>query len=172
MNIIILSIFIVLGLCLIVQYGLLMTQDSKTLDNFWSNNGRNDILNNKVSKKAYSGSIFVCLISGLFLFYYLSFEIDTLSVDIQNGIVVCIMCAIGFSLMWIPLFFLGNYILMTTFLFLVAASFIALLALLINIETDKKKSINKVLNKIAIVCVAYLACHTLIADAIVWSGLL
>jgi ABC-type proline/glycine betaine transport system permease subunit len=179
MNKIIFSIFLVLGLCLLVQYYLLMQQDYKTIDKFWSNNGANKLNNQKNSKKIYAISIIISAIAGLFLFYYLSFEIDNIDEVMTNAITIAIMCAIGFSLMWIPLFFLGNKDMVTLFLFFVSVAFIVLLGLLIKIRMNEKNEKNKlvktnknIMNTLAIFCTAYLVCHTLFADAIVWTGLL
>lgn len=174
-----LCIYTTLGIPLILSYISLYQQPKSVINNFWSNNNQNNIKKYGIYY-LYTISIILSAISGIYLLYYLTNGMTNKKIFGMNYkdngkyvVYVALLLFIGFSLVWIPSFymydkktFLSKYLLGFV-LFMVSVGAGLLLATIISASS-------KITNdaKIAILASSYLTFHTFILDFIVWNGFL
>jgi hypothetical protein len=176
--------YLILGLPILASYWGLSKQSTKTIGDFWSNQGRVKWLNNPMARKLFMVSFLIAALSGIYLFYYFTWGNDKNGVcdkkifglDYEDGgkyfIYVAYLLIFVFSLLWIPSFkistkMFGN--LSTLVLYIVSAGSILLLSSLISMYTDDNNSVTAE-DKVAMAAVGYFAFHTVILDGMLWTG--
>jgi hypothetical protein len=166
-----LIIFITLGLPLLGSYASLKTNSKKQLKSLWSNRGQNNITKYGLANFFYI-SMFLAALSGIYLFYYLTWSLSTDSKifgykyenDGKYFIYTALCILIGFSILWLPSFYYNNNNLIKFVLFIVAIGAVLLMASISSIENPNDQT------KVAIASCAYMAFHTFVLDFIIWSG--
>lgn len=173
----ILSMYLTLGIPLLVSYYLLATKSRKVINNFWSNHGRIKWLkkHDSFARNFYAISMIISAIAGIYLLYYFTWgnngngatEKQIFGIQYEQGgkyfIYVGYLLLLGFSLLWIPSFRLANN-LNTIILFIVGAGAIVIMAALAstNLQTDEDKA--------ALAAAVYLVFHTCVLDGLLWTG--
>ena len=181
-----LIIFVSLGLPLLLSYYALSLQPKSVTNSFWSNNGKNKI-NKYGLYYFYVLSMLLAATAGAYLFYYLTWgnnfkgmtEKKIFGYDYQKEgkyfIYVSLLVLIGFSLLWIPSFYMENKrsgfltLLPILTLFLVGAGAGLLMASIAS-EFKPKSASND--DKGALASAVYLFFHTFVLDFIIWTGLI
>lgn len=160
-----LTIFLVLGLILLITYSYIFRLNKTEYEALWTNNGTNKITNNNNLRTFNKISIFLATISGIFLLYYLTttniniFDLNT--EDSNYTINTILLILIGFSILWIPSFYI-NFINTKFILFMVALASIILFISLLTIH--RKNNIDN----IAIVASFIIMFQTFVMDLILW----
>lgn len=173
----ILSMYLTLGLPLMVSYYLLSTRSRQVINNFWSNHGRIKWLkkHDAAARKVYIASMLIAAVAGIYMLYYFTWgnngngatERKIFGVDYEQGgkyfIYVGFLLLLGFSLLWIPTFRLADK-LSTLVLFIVGAGAIVIMASLAStsLQTDE--------DKVALASAVYMVFHTCILDGLLWTG--
>ena len=171
----ILSIYVVLGIPLLISYWILATKDKNVIDNFWTNNGKVKWLKREsFARKLYMLSFIISALAGIYLLYYFTWgnnqngfqEKKIFGIGYEEGgkyiIYVSFLLILVFSLMWIPSFKLAKNM-TTPVLFMVA---IGSLLLLVSISAS---DIVTVEDQIALAASVYFVFHITILDGLLWT---
>ncbi len=165
-----LSMFIILGIVLIVTYYFCYKTSDKI--NYWTNNNKNILKHNEKYVHAYTFMIIISILAGLYLMYYLSFEIPNKTIfNIEYSkskyiIHIGVLLLIGFSILWVPSIITKQSFVTNIGLFIAAIGAIILLASLISIENKNTK------DSVAIAMITILVIQTFFLDFLIWTNLI
>lgn len=165
-----LAMFIILGSVLMVTYYFCYKTSNKI--DYWTNNGKNILKNDKRYIQAYTGMIIIAGLSGLYLMYYLTCEIPTKKIfgksydEIKNIIYVGVLLLIGFSILWVPSIIVNETRITNICLFIVAIGAVIILSSVSSVNNKNAK------DNVAIFASIILVIQTLILDFLIWSSIL
>lgn len=164
-----LSMFIILGIVLMITYYFCYKTSDKI--NYWTNNNKNILKHNDNYIRAYKFMIIVATLAGLYLMYYLSFEIPNKTIfnipysKSKYIIHVGVLLLIGFSILWVPSIMAKESFVTNIGLFIAA---IGAIILLISLSSIKNKNTK---DNIAIAMIIILVIQTFFLDFLIWTGL-
>ncbi len=164
-----LLIFVILGIPLLAQYASYFSMTDYDKNSLWTNNGTNLITNFPELKIPYMIMMFLSFIAGFYIVYYLVFRIQNKQIfgkDYNTSkyiIYTSILLLVGFSLLWMPSFYLYSKATTSIILFTVSCSSIILLASLASFKIFEIEDIA------AISAASILLFQHFFLDFIIWS---
>jgi hypothetical protein len=168
-----LCIYITLGLPLLISYSFIGYLNKNEYENLWTNNGTN-ILVNKNVRSFNIFTIFLASLAGLYLLYYFTtkniedIKISTMSIDVKYIIFIGLLILLGFSLLWLPSFYLMSSKITSSVLFMVSVGSMLLVGSVCYILSKNKLVSNyDILSAIAVFMLLF---QTFVMDFLIWSG--
>lgn len=165
-----LSMFIILGTVLMITYYFCYKTAGKI--KYWTNNNKNILKYNDNYVRAYTFMIMVATLAGLYLMYYLSFEIPNKTIfndsyDKSKYIIhIGVLLLIGFSVIWVPSIMAKEPFITNIGLFIAA---IGAIILLISLSSIKNKNTK---DNLAIAMITILVIQTFFFDFLIWTNLI
>ncbi len=172
-----LILYSILGLPLLVMYGLIIPKDFPVL---WSNNYFNNI--KQRTKIIYMISMIISTISALYVLWYLTKNLNEFQETNKYLVIASLTIILGFSLLWLPSFYFNNQKLTKLILFIISISALVLFGTILR-ESDLRESDLRESdlrgskkpyeeNCIIIGTSFYLFFHLFFFDFLLWTGII
>lgn len=165
-----LSMFVILGAVLMVTYYFCYKTSDRI--NYWTNNGKNIIREDKRYVQAYTIMVILAGIAGIYLMYYLSFEIVNKKVfdksyeESKHIIYTGVLLLIGFSILWVPSIIARETFITNVSLFIVAIGAVIILSAICSVNNKNIK------DNAAIAMAVILVFQTFFLDFLIWTNLI
>jgi hypothetical protein len=177
-----LLIFVILGIPLLLQYlSVCLMPD---INDLWSNTNNNNNTKNIIKEKPgleifYKITMTLSFLAGFYLVYYLVAKIQNKEIfgnyDQVGKYVIygSLLTLVGFSLLWLPCFYLSEKWVTSIVLFIVSVSSLVLFVSLLTADNRSSASGSKaakdVYDNVAIGCAFMLLFQHFIMDFCIWS---